>query len=1033
MATFEEILSRATDVVGNNPITRRLGAITATSPMESAPIIDEVGRRTILSLENEARTLLVQSTGDPIHWISARIDFNLLKKSDRERILGKIDEIRGIRGPRNVLEQFGVKLYKDFETALSTKSKAFGRIPANLAAKISAGELTANDLIVASMSFTHDMTELQTSVGGTPIKPFASLYKPGNNRFSQEYMEQQAEILNSIRSQTTDVLDNYVVFDIETPGLQKEKGIYEYAARVFEKEAGSELATETESIFFRTPNAYMRSGAIFKDGNLITPTQFMDEVLSSAEVPILDEANGIKNILKQMERTGWTVMGQNIDFDITRLLYTAKNLPEYTTDVELSRLVDAFEDSINRGTAKRIDTALLSIVNLGEEIEIAPELLSRSSFTPHSIENILAQTDVLEYGVRKNLFSLQDLEDMFSGMGTHTAKIDTRLTNAIGQYHLDIITGRHTPRMRNAEFLSNLEPGSIAAQIEERIRPKVFGSAIAPQIPLDVKYISPEILNYGELGRKIQAGLVSLNPEQQAAVLSRLAYSGQAANVSTFDLSGATRAAQTFREVSAQFYDESGRAMTGDLASLSNYDQMRAYQQRLIDAEVPFANLHLSEREATASLNKAASGNRKLFERIENLSISSRVSTTKEDLLLRGMFAEQFGDVFPDTFAEISKHGVFKNSQITQLPLGFVEEALGKEIKYLDISLLPEEFKRIAFNVSLNDEDISLIRQRLLDEDLLDRFSIGRQQAVKISDALSTRGFVQVASISGEEAPDEFRIFSKTFQNLVGEITDESAGNKSPFVVMLGRSGTREKISGVIGGQSREFISLGQVVSRTVAESPELLEQELDVLDAVSRTTASARSSILESLGIGSPAGRGLNSQRIKEALTAFNINNIGTRNSIRANIASNVANAATAEEATQILTGARSSIRSSITEEALRRNAVLKKYAKSTAITAAVALSAYFIYKKAKENSKIDETVNIQDYENSQYDSFRPEAPEYDSGNPIAPITNPIAQNRQSRRLEYMQTAGTTRRLWNRRIGQTNMGNNRYDYLYGG
>lgn len=1027
-------------------VTKRLATIDPGNPMTTAPSIPETDLIKLRALEAEARRLLVAKTGDPIHYVIGKIDYQLLDADDRERIIRQHNEYTK---PRSLVQKFGVSPYKSFETALETQSKAFGVIPIDLSEKISAGTITAEDIRVASMSFTHDMTEISIN----PQKAHANFFRPGSARFSLEYLTQQAENINSIRTQAENFLDSYVVFDIETPGLQKEKGIFEYAARFFERQTGEAIAQETpeQSIFFRTSNPYMRSGAVAYEGQVMTPAEFMDEVYRGQGVEIADEATGIKNILTQLERSGWTIVGQNIEFDIERLYSAAAALPETQSDQELKRLFLAFTDALADNKVRRLDTLLFSKAIFGDKIEIATELMARSTFTKHSIENILAQTDFLEYALQKQIFSRETLTEMFvdSPVGGHVAKTDTNLTAALLRYQIDIIQGQYTPKMRAQGQLSQEALAQLSDEarfIEDKIRPHIFGSPIAPRIPLETKFIHPLIAEHPELGPKLAPGTgrpatLSLNPEQQAAILSRMAYSGEQARIPT-QTTDPIQTARVFREVMATLYDDRGASVSGDLASLARNQDMLAYQQRLMQANVPFSRLHFAEREATASFQYLAEGSAQLF---EQLMQQSGESDSVLDIIRRQQLASQFGDVFPDVFMEMSEARVFK-SGVTSLPLEFVEEALAGTdrvgaggVRYLETSLLPDQYKRIAFNVGgLTDEDIKLLREQLQNTELTDRFAIDRKTAQDIYEALDPSrrkiNAVQVASISGEQfdsrvSAEAWDLFADIQRQMRGEITDVSAGNKSPFIALLAPSDLREQIEFTTADPTkpiRKFMGVGPLVSSVVAESPTLLEQEMQMLVESFDELPESRQALFDLYRL----QRG--NLSFPEWVRQFNERNVGTRQSRREGIERAVREAGDdTEEVINILSGRRST--QSITEEALRRNALLKRYGKAAGISSAIALSGYFIYKKVKENSKINETVNTQEYEENVYNSFRPDAPEYDTGNPIIPVTNPIAQNRESRRLEYMQTAGVNRRLWDRRIGHTNMGNDRYNHLYGG
>lgn len=1033
MADFglENIVVRGSSGLPEDSLLKRFPRITPdpNRPLTSAPIIDDDARSKILTLEQEARNRIVAKTNDTSHYSSFKIDYNLLDKSDRERILGEIDDLIGITGEGNVLERYGVSLYKDFEQASSTRSKAFGRIPANLASKIAAGELTANDLMIASMSFTHDMTELQ-GVGGT-VEPYASHYRPGSTRFSFEYLEKQAQALNEFKG-----LEDYVVFDIETPGLSPREGIFEYATRRYSR------GREAENVLFYQPeNVAMRTGAVAYGDEMLTPAEFMSRVLGEAGVSPMDEFTGVKKTLQQMEKTGWTVLGHNIEFDMSRLLDVAQKMPQYNTDSEFQRLVMNLTDAMQNNQSKFIDTYLWSQMVL-HDIDIARELTDKSTFTKHSLENIMAQTDMLEWGVKNNFFAdvtqdgfqaltdeekvarnLSALEELLSSR-THTGTVDTSLERVLAEYLSSIHLGTHAPVYRRGEI-------AAGGLISDAIRSKVFGSPIAPRIPIsDPSLISPIIRSHPELGPLFGTmeapGVRYLNPEQQSAILSRLAFAGQEAQIPS--VQNPVEAAKRFRYLRARIFNEQGAFMTGPrLGPPSNIAQLEQYQRELIGADVPYSRLHYTEREATAALQEVSDLNYNLFNQLEDATVDSRFAAGIDDLIARQYAARLLGDFAPDTFVQLSEANVFR-SGVASLPIEFVEEALGRELTHLSLSVLPEQYKEIALNVDLmsEPEDLKRVMAALASPETYERFGIRSEEATAIRTAISkgrAAGKVQVASIGGGKKDDSVAKIARIITSLGGSQVDESAGNRSPLVMMLGRKsqGFRETVSGKLRGQSatRRFMSGGPIVFDTSIASPSMLEDEINYVEQQRGLIGSIFDQIF---GAGRPEGT---TQRTLEQIPSMR--------EVRNTLTQVERTTASQAEASGIIDAISAATRGSVTEQAAARNAVIKKFGKITAVGAAVSLAGYFVYKKVKENSKLDQTMARQDYEDSYQNSFRPEAPEYELGNPVVPVDVPIAQNRASRRLEYMQAAGTTRRMWNRRIGHTNMSNDRYNHLYGG
>lgn len=1032
MAGFIEYGQRAgrltTYLVGNGSRGDYMREVTEINPqtMTSAPTVGamanlapQTAEAEIVMLQAEVRRRVAEKTGDDSYLYSFDVPVGLLDPEEQKVLGGRLDLLMGVNGPGGALENYGVRLAMTPEEAVRDATKPFGFFQTDFFQKASEGKLTANDLMFAVRSVRHEMTPLPVDDMGDFAVPTRSAYNVSKSHLRYDVAQHHANFINRLFQQQERLTD-YVIFDVETAGLDAE-GLTEVAARRFS--GGREVG----STFFKVPNQFMRTGIMAGDRAGAVATAESVVLGKNPQVPIMEQYRGFKALLEQFEQANWQIVGQNIGFDLKQTLGAMITLPQYkgNADPDFVRLVDTFAAAIDDPT-NFVDTRLLASIFFrrgADAISVDPELAARGAFSPISLENILKQSDLLDYILAKRSVGTSRKAaakqiQKFLQQGTHTGYVDTGIEGDLFEYLQDWALGQW-----EGKFQSNRDhPYLLSDKYSRGLRGLVGGEPIAPKIASSdpSRLVSPlrrDMPGYLPGGGAIRRmfgsrAIPTLTPQEQSILLSHLTdFSGTTAGAF-----GVENATATLRDFAMRVFNPGGGFVTDPqrLGLPETFSGLMGLQRQLIEAGVPFGRQHILEREVTGLFGQGSALRRSVLERMTGANVSSRFTTDMAGMIARSEYTTALGEVMPDTFMHMSKAGRFNSDNIA-LPLEFVEEALGRKVTHLTTSAFQfekneEVIKDIALNLDLfEDSDIEKLITALGDESVYGKrqYGISAALAQDLAEGLRRKETVQIGTMFGLSGENNDLV--DRFESLAGRASDRSRGQRLPFSLLVPTE--REFITGMSDGQQRTLMGLGQAIATPAARVRQIMSRAQDYFTAERERLGAIRAGVSIS-DVRAVAHDPLLSRaaRVVEH----------ERRAAMGGVAREAAEAVLTpeDEARRLL------------PLAMARNAKLKKYGGIALGTAAVAGVGYYFYKHQQESSKIDETMDRQEYEDSY---SRGTLPSY--GNAArAVLPAPIVdQNRRSRRMEYMQTAGVTRRQYDRRIGHTNMGNDRYNHLYGG
>lgn len=223
------------------------------------------------------------------------------------------------------------------------------------------------------------------------------------NRFSpsgriprQDVIERAANQINAFanpKKASNILMAKRLVLDVESAGLEPEKGIWQVSARMME--GGKE--TGRTNLFFR--NKMMDMGTyspVDQFGKSPGFEEFIKglrgggiEFIADDQAPGRAFSEGIRPFLSMVRDLGdeGYIVGQNIGFDINMLEHALKAPSQFQEGGEYTDMVNQFMRKAQ--SDKVIDTMLLAKATLGD-IGVEPGL------TPHSMENILLQSSLIE-------------------------------------------------------------------------------------------------------------------------------------------------------------------------------------------------------------------------------------------------------------------------------------------------------------------------------------------------------------------------------------------------------------------------------------------------------------------------------------------------------------------------------------------------------------------------------------------------------------------------------------------------------------
>lgn len=772
-----------------------------------------------------------------------------------EEILSYQREYRQLYGLDDLLTEFGgVPLTK----GLDGGSRGFGKMPTDIASKIAGAEgvLPARSINPTEQFFATNWIQYRPDMDASDVER----YLP-NFSVRPERAEAVAKLLEQLQRSDQSEIGNVSNFDIETTGLDpKGERIISATIRTTNAE-GIEGAT---SWYFDAPR--MRAGLIEDIDPLTGRTETVDmltarhrelERLTGKPVVITKFGTGVEQMMKQLLQAD-LVMGQNIGFDYSFLVTGAKQHPRYKTDPEFRILVGEFAERFRSRGETIWDTREVAMTLWGD-MPLNKQLRSRGMFRPFSMNNVLMETDFLDWVIEtldpdpKESIKIFE-ETMRTLGGLHDDRFDTWVGNLFGQFQRNFLrgTGRNLnfvdAETRTDPWRTGLHDRILKAEaytpythivdmekVPEGMRG--FVDALGPERFKDnIARVSP--LELGIIQARIQARQqsVEFNPPAAEEVVERfMPLRGRSSN----DMKGwTTKAGRITR--------------TRRISDVLNPSVERvAMNQQLRDAGAPFQGMHWLEKHLSSVFSKGTVSSADVDNPIRKSVMSTfeeilhpvvwespeRIYTTAKgssmmpfEVLKRAAEAEVFGDriehpdfmkldVSPFSYDPLDAAGEIKGDRVFDVGLGF---------RFAQGDQGQEELDRLS--TFLHDPD----NLGMLDEYGMNPEDIGEYMANLRGNADSpTRPILRVASTGG--GPDSTRMYDA--------LTDAMGGSKADYSdTALGFSTFASKDMST----GRNVTSMGIFADLFDAQAKEALYRQLEqgkslqlALEALMRTKPS--------------------------------------------------------------------------------------------------------------------------------------------------------------------------------------------------
>lgn len=250
-----------------------------------------------------------------------------------------------------------------------------------------------------------------------------------------------------------------LVFDVETAGLETDKGIWQLSARLMRGDGAVMNPDGTEksvNLLFR--NNMMDLGAYgIDDAGRVTNFEDFYQALRGGGQTLdwIDSQDFAPRMMEflQMGQEADYLVGQNTAFDVRQLLHGMEG--QIKSSPAFEEAVTGFRQQIDQG--KVVDTRMLSMMIFGEGnvLDIAPELQRIDKFTPQSMENILLQSSFLEdLAGDLNKQGLDGWEEITSRIktGMHHGDIDTWFEDHLFRMQADVLSGTRSNILTSASL-----------------------------------------------------------------------------------------------------------------------------------------------------------------------------------------------------------------------------------------------------------------------------------------------------------------------------------------------------------------------------------------------------------------------------------------------------------------------------------------------------------------------------------------------------------------------------------------------------
>lgn len=238
----------------------------------------------------------------------------------------------------------------------------------------------------------------------------------------------------------------FTIFDLETAGLD--------AGQIRELSYATEAGAQ-ETIRLR-PRQFRRGRIGYQDpvtGEFLSrsledevasqlPASHAAKYLSAPSDGLGDNfLDGIQPFLERIQNSDY-IIGQNISkFDVENLFVSIARTSRYKNDTQYKQYIDDIYDDIIKNN-KIVDTLDLVRSNGSlQKLQVAQEFVDRGELKPFSIENLLLETDLIDYlkdPSNPARSGVDVFRDLVTRGGLHTAEVDVAVTKALLYHHGDL-------------------------------------------------------------------------------------------------------------------------------------------------------------------------------------------------------------------------------------------------------------------------------------------------------------------------------------------------------------------------------------------------------------------------------------------------------------------------------------------------------------------------------------------------------------------------------------------------------------------
>lgn len=596
-------------------------------------------------LEEQADEALHATLGKSYQEDPFTIPLHRLPTNVRGDFLNRIDELTGMK--KLIMQGQGPTMFRGYTKSNPDGTIEYERSPAGRFV-FNQGEFMGNSI---------DPRILRMSQQTARYDHARSILM--TERYYSAGTHYRQRVLNNLQHQidtkiSTDVVEgtskragNVLVFDVETPGLNPEEGIWQISARMLH---GNGQYTDLTRSF---DNPRMRWG-----GEVGQTRQSLQNFLNPQGVT--DYEAGMRDFLQMASQADY-IAGHNVLFDYRMVRHGLVNTPAYKADQSFKDLADTFMHKFynpeTQVMGNIIDTNQLSRAFL-HNISLAPELVGGPSPHQYSMQNILLQTNLLARV--KSEIGEGAVSDMLS-RGTHFADVDVPLEGYLLKYLQEGAQGGLGLTQYSAGEFGEMTPEERSAIVNSR--------AFTPNLPLsNPDYLHPLALEKARQAGILEEGNTNISPLENMVIASRSLHEGSIPTTSSSqlghfwdrfklnsipeDTAAMANHAGMWNRIFGSNVTQSG-TLRRNLSEPSP-EEWAHTQEALERANLPLPGLSWIERHLTATLGVAGG------------------AANPEERNIRSLFG---ADVAPlGRFFGAEEIGVVGKSQITKVPMSIMED-----------------------------------------------------------------------------------------------------------------------------------------------------------------------------------------------------------------------------------------------------------------------------------------------------------------------------------------------------------------------